>query len=113
MDERFKVIRSRLLHTRHGQVQSLLILAASSSVVGTTFPLSMRKFGSGVNLSAQSHTALESQRASPEGQPVFCNQNPFPHCDGLYMLGPGSSTRKCCFVGVSVSLWVWTSRPSS
>jgi hypothetical protein len=30
------------------------------------------------------------------------------HCDGLYMLGPGSGTiRRCGLVGVGVSLWVW------
>jgi hypothetical protein len=36
------------------------------------------------------------------------------NCDGLYMLGPGSGTvRRCGFVGVGVSLWVWAIRPSS
>jgi hypothetical protein len=35
-------------------------------------------------------------------------------CDGLYMLGPGSSTfRRCGLVGVGVSLWIWALRPSS
>ena len=35
-------------------------------------------------------------------------------CDGLYMLVPGSGTiRRCGLVGVGVSLWVWTLRPSS
>jgi hypothetical protein len=30
------------------------------------------------------------------------------YSDGLYMLGPGSSTiRRCGLVGVGVSLWVW------
>jgi hypothetical protein len=32
---------------------------------------------------------------------------------GLYMLGPGSGTiRRCGLVGGSVSLWVWSLKPS-
>jgi hypothetical protein len=35
------------------------------------------------------------------------------HCDGLYMLGPGSGTiRKCGPVEEGVSLWVEALRPS-
>jgi hypothetical protein len=34
--------------------------------------------------------------------------------DDLYMVGPGNGTiRRCGPVGVGVSLWAWTSRPSS
>ena len=30
------------------------------------------------------------------------------HCDGLYMLGPGSGTiRRYDLVGVGMSLWAW------
>ena len=47
----------------------------------------------------------------------FCYRNPggsLVKCDGLYMLGPGSSAiRRCGLVGVGVSLWLWTLRPSS
>ena len=36
------------------------------------------------------------------------------HCNGLYMLSPGSGTIwRCGPVGVGVSLWVWALRPSS
>ena len=34
-----------------------------------------------------------------------------PRCDGLCMLGPGSSTIRCGLVGVGVPLWAWALRP--
>jgi len=36
------------------------------------------------------------------------NEKMIHTCDGLYMLGPGTSTtRRCSPVGVGVSLWAW------
>jgi hypothetical protein len=49
----------------------------------------------------QSNTLLQKELLKINNSKIFKS-----HCDGLYVLGPGSSTIRCGLVGVGVSLWV-------